>query len=291
MSLPRWRSSVAISIKSRSELDKMRRAGEILAETFRRVAAAVKPGATTADVDRVAEDCITEHGAKPAFKGYRVAGRVFPATICASVNEEVVHGIPSIRRVLREGDNFTVDMGAIWEGYYSDAAFTFAVGGIATLTPEILKLNRVCREALYAGIQACRPGNRVRDIAAAVQARIEQEPEGYGIVQDLVGHGIGTNLHEEPQVPNTTRVHPEALKVKLRPGMCIAIEPMVNLGTQQVKLLDDGWTYVTADGRWSSHFEHSIAITTGDPEVLTEWTDGAVTQGTTGSDGANQAIR
>ena len=234
----------------------MRKAGEIVGKTLALLKASVEPGMTTRDLDRIAFKEITRSGASPTFKGYRG----FPATICASVNEEIVHGIPG-RRKLQEGDIIKVDVGATIEGFIGDAAVTIAVGEV----PEaLLALMEDTRLGLEEGIKAAVPGARVGDIGAAVQEY--GESRGYGVVREFVGHGVGRFLHEDPQVPNYGVAGRGAL---LRPGMCIAIEPMFNAGDWRTRILDDDWTVVTADGKLSSHFEHSIAITNQGPEILT----------------------
>ncbi len=234
----------------------MRKAGEIVGKTLALLKASVEPGMTTRDLDRIAFKEITRSGASPTFKGYRG----FPATICASVNEEIVHGIPG-RRKLQEGDIIKVDVGATIEGFIGDAAVTIAVGEV----PEaMLALMEDTRLGLEEGIKAAVPGARVGDIGAAVQEY--GESRGYGVVREFVGHGVGRFLHEDPQVPNYGVAGRGAL---LRPGMCIAIEPMFNAGDWRTRILDDDWTVVTADGKLSSHFEHSIAITNQGPEILT----------------------
>lgn len=246
-----------ITVKSQSELDRMRRAGKILAKFLREVEAQIRPGVTTAELDRFAEQLILKEKGTPAFKGYHG----FPATICASVNDEVVHGMPG-KRKLNEGDVIGVDVGAIVDGFYADAARTFAVGKVGD---DLLKLMRVTREALEAGIRAVKPGNRISDISHAVEEVIR--PHGYGIVRQYVGHGIGSQLHEEPQIPNFGKPHQGA---EIKPGMAFAIEPMVNAGTHEVKLLKDGWTVVTADGRPSAHFENTVIVTETGAELITQ---------------------
>lgn len=248
--------SGGITIKSPQELALMRKAGEIVGETLNLLKASVEPGMTTRDLDRIAFKEITRRGATPTFKGYRG----FPATICASVNEEIVHGIPS-KRVIKEGDIIKVDVGATYKGLIGDAAVTIPVGQIAA---PLLELMQDTRQGLEAGIRAAVPGARIGDIGAAVQAY--GEARGYGVVREFVGHGVGRFLHEDPQVPNYGEPGRGPL---LRAGMCIAIEPMYNLGDWHTKIMDDQWTVVTADGKLSSHFEHSIAITEQGPEILT----------------------
>ena len=251
--------SGGITIKSPQELALMRKAGEIVGETLNLLKASVEPGMTTRDLDRIAFKEITRRGATPTFKGYRG----FPATICASVNEEIVHGIPS-KRVIKEGDIIKVDVGATYKGLIGDAAITIPVGQIAA---PLLELMQDTRQGLEAGIRAAVPGARIGDIGAAVQAY--GEARGYGVVREFVGHGVGRFLHEDPQVPNYGEPGRGPL---LRAGMCIAIEPMYNLGDWHTKIMDDQWTVVTADGKLSSHFEHSIAITDQGPEILTRHT-------------------
>lgn len=237
----------------------MRQAGEIVGETLNLLKRSVEPGMTTRDLDRIAFKEITRRGATPTFKGYRG----FPATICASVNEEIVHGIPS-KRVIKEGDIIKVDVGATYKGLIGDAAVTIPVGQIAA---PLLELMQDTRQGLEAGIRAAVPGARIGDIGAAIQAY--GESRGYGVVREFVGHGVGRFLHEDPQVPNYGEPGRGPL---LRAGMCIAIEPMFNLGDWRTKIMDDQWTVVTADGKLSSHFEHSIAITEQGPEILTRHT-------------------
>jgi methionyl aminopeptidase len=247
-----------ITIKSGAEQAKMRKAGRIVADFLKAIEAEVAVGVTTAELDRFAEKFIRSKGGSPAFKGYHG----FPATICASVNEEVVHGMPG-KRKLEGGDIIGVDVGAIVDGYYADAARTFAVGPISEENDRLLK---AARGALNAGIAAVKPGNRISDISHAVQQHIA--PYGYGIVRQYVGHGIGTHLHEEPQIPNYGKPNQGA---EIKVGMAFAIEPMVNAGTHEVKVLADGWTVVTADGRPSSHFENTVLVTQSGAELITEY--------------------
>jgi methionyl aminopeptidase len=248
-----------IIYKAPDEIDRMRHAGRIVAGTIERVVDAVAPGRTTADLDQVAEAYIAERGAVPSFKGYRG----FPATICTSVNEEIVHGIPSRRRTLETGDLLSLDFGAIWEGFHADAAVTVFVGGTAR-DPEAEKLARVTKESLDAGIAAIRPGARLSDIGAAIQQ--VAEGAGYALVREYGGHGIGRALHEDPFVQN---YGPPGRGPELRPGLVLAVEPMANLGGAKTRLLADDWTVVTADGSLSAHFEHTIAVTEDGHEVLT----------------------
>jgi len=248
-----------IIYKSPGEIAKMREAGRIVAGTIERVVAAVAPGRTTADLDRVAEDFILAREAVPSFKGYRG----FPRTICTSLNHEIVHGIPSNRRKLESGDLLSLDFGAIWEGFHADAAVTVFVGG-SPRTPEAEKLVRVTKDALEAGIQTIRPGARLSDIGAAIQH--VAEGAGFSLVREYGGHGIGRSLHEDPFIQN---YGPAGHGPVLRPGLVVAVEPMVNLGGSETRLLGDDWTVVTADGSLSAHFEHTIAVTEDGHEVLT----------------------
>ena len=245
-----------ITIKSPQELDSMRRAGAVVGSVITLLKRSVEPGITTRELDNIAFKEITRFGAKPTFKGYRG----FPASICTSVNEEIVHGIPS-KRVLREGDVVKLDVGATLDGLIGDAAVSLPVGEITEEAGSLLEATQQC---LVEGINASLPGNRIGDIGAAVQAF--GEARGYGVVREFVGHGVGRFLHEEPQVPNYGQPGKGPL---LRPGMCIAIEPMLNLGDWHTRVLDDNWTVVTADGMLSAHFEHTIIITENGPEILT----------------------
>jgi methionyl aminopeptidase len=251
-----------IMLKTREEIEIMRAANVIVAEVLRELRRHVQPGVTTADLDRIAEDMTRQRGATPAFKGYAPAGRVFPRSVCTSINEEVVHGIPSERRVLREGDLIGLDFGVCYEGFYGDAAVTVAVG---RADPEAERLMQVTEEALWAGIEQVRAGKRLGDVSAAIQERVERD--GFSVVREFVGHGIGRHLHEEPQVPNFGK---RDRGVRLREGMVLAIEPMVNAGAPDVRVKEDGWTAVTIDGRRSAHFEHSVAVTERGPYVLSQ---------------------
>jgi methionyl aminopeptidase len=246
-----------IALKSPREIGLMRDAGRVLVAAVRLCRDLAKPGVSTLEIDREVEALIREHRAKPAFKGYRG----FPATICASINEEVVHGIPSAQRRLKEGDIVGLDLGAIVEGYYADAAVTLPVGEV---TDEARRLIDVTREALEQGIAQCRVGKRVGDISAAVQRHVEAA--GFGVVRSFVGHGVGRELHEDPQVPNFGEPGRGPL---LRAGMVLALEPMVTMGHWEVRVLADRWTAVTEDGSLAAHFEHTVAITERGPEVLT----------------------
>jgi len=247
-----------IIYKSAEEIAKMRKAGRIVAGTIDRVVAAVRPGITTADLDAVAEAYIDEQGAVPSFKGYKG----YPASICASMNEEVVHGIPSPKRLLAEGDILSLDFGAIWEGFHADSALTMFVGDPPSAEAE--KLVRVTEEALEAGISQIAPGARLSDVGAAVQQ--VAEGAGFSVVREYVGHGIGRNLHEDPQIPNYGEPGRGPL---IKPGLVVAVEPMVNIGGWETRVLADDWTVVTEDGSLSAHFEHTIAVTEDGREVLT----------------------
>ena len=247
-----------IVYKSSPEVEKMRRAGRIVAGTIDRVLAAVAPGRTTADLDRVAEEYIRTQDATPSFLGYRG----FPASICASLNEEIVHGIPSPRRVLKEGDILSLDFGAIWEGFHGDSAVTVFVGDPPSAEAE--KLVRVTQEALEAAISQIRPGGRLSDISHAVEQVVLGA--GFEVVREYVGHGIGRSLHEDPQIPNYGQ---PGRGPQPRPGLVLAVEPMVNMGGWETRVLADDWTVITADGSLSAHFEHTIAITEDGAEVLT----------------------
>ncbi len=250
---------MAVVLKSHEEIEKMRRAGRVVREVLELVRSHVKPGATTLDLEKVAEARLKELGAKPAFKGYHG----YPCVLCTSVNSEVVHGIPSKKRVLKEGDIVSVDFGAVIDGFYGDSAITVPVGD--KIAPVTEKLLRVTEESLKAGIAVVKPGATLGDIGAAVQQVVEAE--GFSVVRDFVGHGIGSQMHEEPQVPNYGQ---PGKGMKLRSGMVIAIEPMVNIGGPDVRVLKDGWTAVTDDGSMSAHFEHTVAVTDTGARILTE---------------------
>ncbi len=244
-----------IILKSRSEIEKMRKCNAIVAAILEELRKKIKPGIKTIELDRLSEEMALKKGARPAFKGYRG----YPYALCASVNSEVVHGMPSERQ-LKEGDIVSLDFGILNDGYYGDAAVTVPVGEI---TPGARRLLKITEEALYRGIAEVKAGNRIGDISAAIQGYVEAA--GYSVVRDLVGHGIGKSLHEDPQVPNYGS---SGRGVELKPGMVFAIEPMVNEGTYRVEILRDGWTVVTADGKLSAHFEHSVAITENGPVIL-----------------------
>jgi methionyl aminopeptidase len=250
---------MAIVCKSSVEIEKMRTSGHIVREVLEHVRSLVKPGATTMDLERAAEKKIKDLGAKPAFKGYYD----YPCVLCASVNEEIVHGIPSERRVLKDGDIVSIDCGVVLDGYYGDSAITVPVG--SSVKPEVQKLLDVTEASLYKGIEQMRIGNAIGDVGAAVQEYVEAN--GFSVVREFVGHGIGTRLHEDPQVPNFgARGH----GARLREGMVLAIEPMVNYGKPATRVLDDKWTAVTVDGSCSAHFEHCVAVTKNGPMILTQ---------------------
>src|SRR5262245_20978035 len=249
--------------KSRNEIEKMRRAGLVVAETLRALRKMIEPGITTRELDAYAENRIRSTGAYPTFKGYRG----FPASICASVNDEVVHGIPSERK-LREGDIIKIDCGATLDGYVGDAAISIGVGKVSE---DLQRLIEITRESLFRAVEKMVPGNRLYDVSYAVQEYVEER--GYSVVREFCGHGIGQRMHEDPQVPNYGR---PGTGPKLKEGWVLAIEPMVNAGTHEVKILPDGWTVKTKDGRASSHFEHTIAVTEDGPQVLTALEDGTM---------------
>ncbi len=249
-----------IELKSAREIALMRAGGHLLADVVDRLRETVRPGLSTLEIDEDVEAFIRGRGALPAFKGYRG----FPATVCISINEEVVHGIPSAHRRIKEGDIVGLDLGCIVEGYYADCAFTLAIGDVP---PKVQQLLDVTRESLDVAIAECRPGRRLSDVSHAVQAHVERH--GFSVVRAFVGHGIGRALHEDPQIPN---FGDPGRGPQLRPGMVLAIEPMVTMGSWEVKVLDDGWTAVTRDGSLAAHFEHTIAVTEDGPEVLTSRT-------------------
>lgn len=246
-----------IVIKSQSELATMRQAGRIVAATLEELKQLVRPGVTTYELDQRAQTIITQQGAVPTFKGYRG----FPASICTSINHEVVHGIPSKKRVLHEGDIISIDVGATFKGLIGDAAITLPVGRISERAQRLLETTE---GALWAAIAQCRAGNYLEDISAAIQDYAEAR--GYSVVREYVGHGVGRQMHEDPQVPNFRQ---GKRGPQLKPGMTLALEPMVNEGTAETRVLRDKWTVVTKDGKLSAHFEHTVAITSGAPEILT----------------------
>jgi methionyl aminopeptidase len=254
--------SGAIILKTPGEIAVMREANLIVAEILARIGEMVRPGVTTGELDKLAEKLIRAAGAKAAFKGYRMRNqKPYPASICSSVNEEVVHGIPG-NRVLKEGDIVGVDVGVIHKGYVGDAARTYPLGEIS---PDAEKLLTITRESLYRGIQQCVAGNRLYDVSGAIQEHVESN--GFSVVRDFVGHGIGRTMHEAPQIPNYKGT---GWNPRLQVGMALALEPMVNEGTWSVKLMPDEWTVVTADGKLSAHFEHSVAITDNGVLILSE---------------------
>lgn len=246
-----------IVIKSKSELATMREAGRIVAKTLEELKQIIRPGVTTYELDQLAQTIITRHGAVPTFKGYRG----FPASICTSINHEVVHGIPSKKRVLNEGDIISIDVGATLKGLIGDAAITLPVGRVSERARRLLETTE---GALWAAIAQCRAGNYLEDISAAIQDYAESR--GYSVVREYVGHGVGRQMHEDPQVPNFRQ---GKRGPQLKPGMTLALEPMVNEGTSETRVLRDKWTVVTKDGKLSAHFEHTVAITNGDPDILT----------------------
>jgi methionyl aminopeptidase len=250
-----------IELKSRDEISRMRAASAVVAEVLTTLRDHARPGVSTGELDAIAEDLTRKRGAKPAFKGYVVQGRTFHHSVCISINDEVIHGVPSKKRVLKEGDIVGLDFGVSIDGYYGDSAMTVPVG---TVSPAAQRLMEVTKAALHAGIDAVRPGNYIADVSAAIQDVAESA--GYSLVREFVGHGIGRKLHEDPQVPN---YRTGTRGVQIKEGLVIAIEPMVNEGTAEVYLRDDGWTAVTRDGRLSAHFEHSVAATADGPYILT----------------------
>jgi methionyl aminopeptidase len=248
---------MAILIKSAAEIEAMRRSGEALRAVHEAVRAAVVAGATTMDLERAAAAKVEQLGVKSAFLGYYG----YPAILCTSVNNEVIHGIPNDRRALQDGDIVSIDCGVVVDGFYSDCAVTYPIG---TPRPDVQKLLRVTEASLYAAIEKAVPGGRLFDISYAVQSMCEAE--GLGVVREFVGHGIGRSMHEDPQVPN---IGSAGKGPRLKPGMVLAIEPMINLGGPEVRVLEDGWTAVTVDGSYSAHFEHTVAITKDGPVILT----------------------
>ena len=248
---------MSVSIKSAREIALMRESGRILAEVHERLKEEIKPGISTYEIDQIGEKMIRSYGCTPSFLNYNG----YPASICVSVNDEVVHGIPNKKRILKEGDIVSLDAGVIWKGYHSDAARTHGVGEISK---EAQNLIDATRQSFYEGIKMAVSGNHLNDISKAVDSYISSL--GYGIVRDLVGHGVGANLHEDPQIPNFAQ---RRRGTKLRPGMTLAVEPMINMGGWQVEWLEDDWTVVTKDGSLSAHYENTILITDGEPEILT----------------------
>lgn len=252
----------AIEQKTAKEIEKMRIAGKVVGEILENLSEIIKPGVTTKYIDEFSEKYIRKLKMTPAFLGVTGVRYPFPASACVSINNEVVHGIPNASRVLKSGDIVSVDLGVFYEGYYGDAARTYAVGSISDTAANLLKITEL---SLQKGIEKALPGNRLGDVSNAVQVVVENG--GFSVVRDFVGHGIGRNLHEEPQIPNYGKA---GIGVKLLPGMVLAIEPMVNEGRFEVCMLDDGWTVVTKDGSLSAHFEHTVAITENGYEILTK---------------------
>jgi methionyl aminopeptidase len=250
-----------IFLKSAQEIELMRRANTIVAEILAELKEKVAVGVTTLDLDAFSEELTYRKKARPAFKGYTVAGRVYPYTLCASVNEEIVHGMPS-KRALKEGDIIGLDFGVVYEGFYGDAAITVGVGKVSA---EAQRLMRVTEDSLYRGIDEIQDGKRLGELSAAIQ-RVAEEA-GFSVVREFVGHGIGKNLHEEPPVPNYGEPH---LGPRMREGMVLAIEPMVTAGRHEVELKEDGWTAVTKDRSLAAHFEHSVAVTKNGPVILSK---------------------
>ena len=247
-----------VTIKSPREISLMRKAGNILAQVHEELGKSLRPGMSTYEIDRLGEEMIRSFGCEPSFKNYHG----YPASICVSVNEEVVHGIPSKKRILKEGDIVSLDAGVIYKGYHSDAARTHGVGEIS---PEATQLIEVTKQCFFEGIKYAKSGNHLNDVSSAIQAYAESF--GYGVVRDLVGHGIGNHLHEDPEVPNFAR---RKKGIRLQPGMTLAIEPMINAGKLDVRWLDDDWTVITKDGSLSAHYENTILITEEEPEILSQ---------------------
>jgi methionyl aminopeptidase len=250
-----------ITLKSAREIELMRRANVIVAEVLQQLKKKVAPGVTTLELDSLAEELTYKNKATPAFKGYKMAGRVYPKSLCVSVNEEIVHGIPA-NRVLKEGDIVGLDFGVIYEGFYGDSAMTVGVGKVSDTAERLM---RVTEAALYRGIEQLRSGNRIGDLSSVIQKTVEDA--GFSVVRAFVGHGIGKHLHEDPPVPNYGE---PGRGDRLKEGMVLAIEPMVNAGTSEVKIKEDGWTAVTSDGSLSAHFEHSVAMTQNGPYILSQ---------------------
>lgn len=247
---------MAVTIKSAREIELMREAGRILALVHEELEKIIRPGISTKEIDRVCEELIRSYGCTPNFLNYQG----YPGSVCVSVNEEVVHGIPTEQHIIKEGDIVSLDTGLIYQGYHSDAARTHAVGEISEQAKQLID---VTRQSFFEGIKMAKAGNHLFDISNAIDAYIR--PYGYGIVRDLVGHGIGTHLHEEPEIPNFAQ---KRRGLRLQPGMTLAVEPMVNIGTPNVKWMKDGWTVISADHSLSAHYENTILITEGEPEIL-----------------------
>ncbi len=253
-----------IKLKSQSEIDRIAAAGDIVAEVLETLGNLVQPGISTADLDDAAREIIRKRGAKPSFLGY--GQPPFPAAICASVDDEIVHGIPSTSRKLEAGSIISVDVGAYLNGFHADAARTFPVGSIS---PDKQKLIQVTEDCFWTAFELARPGNRLGDLSNAVQT--EAQRHGYGVVRELTGHGIGRNLHEEPDLPNFGLA---GRGTRLEPGLVVAMEPMINMGTRRIRMLEDGWTIVTADGKPSSHYENTFVVTADGPRILTARIEG-----------------
>ena len=265
--IPNWSDKLffkkkGIELKSQKEIEKMRIAGQAVGEIFDKLTDIIKPGASTKDIDKFVEKYISSFKMTAAFKGIKGVSYPFPASACVSINDEVVHGIPNVSRKLKQGDIVSVDIGVIYEGYYGDAAKTYAVGSISDTASKLLEITEI---SLQKAIEQAKPGKRLGDVSHAVQKTAEEA--GFSVVREFVGHGIGRYLHEEPQIPNYGK--PDT-GVKLLPGMVLAIEPMINEGGHKVEMLDDNWTVVTKDGSLSAHFEHTVAITENGNEILTK---------------------
>jgi methionyl aminopeptidase len=252
-----------IVLKNKEEIEKIRYSCSVVVDVLMTLSQKVEPGISTYELDKIAEEMAIKNGAKPAFKGYRD----YPGSVCFAINQEVVHGIPSKKKIVKEGDILGMDFGIYKDGYYGDSAITVAVGEVSNEATSLLKITK---ESLYIGIEQARPKNNLYDVSSAIQDHVEKN--GYSIVRTFVGHGIGASLHEDPQVPNFVPKNSSWSKGgKLKPGMVLAIEPMVNVGSPDVKILKDGWTAVTIDGELSAHFEHTVAITENGPDILTEF--------------------
>ena len=255
-----------IFLKTEDEIDLMRRANQLVGKTLGELAKHIRPGISTLQLDSIAEEFIRDHGAVPTFKGFpNPYGGPFPASICTSVNEVVVHGIPDEKTILRDGDIISVDCGALLQGFNGDSCYTFCVGEV---TDEVKQLLKTTKESLYLAIRQAIPGNRLGDISAAVEEHCSQR--GYGIVRELIGHGIGKQMHEDPSVPNYGK---RGIGVPLKNGMCLAIEPMITLGNRAIGMMPDKWTIRTLDGKVAAHFEHTIAIHNGKPEILSSFSE------------------
>lgn len=246
-----------IIIKSDYEIDLMRESGKVTGYILKELENFIKPGISTWEIDKHVGKIIKSHGMIPTFKGYQG----YPANVCASINEEIVHGIPSKKRILQEGDIISIDIGSTYKGYVSDAARTYPVGKVSPMAEKIMK---AAKDSFFKGLEYCKPGNRLSDISHAIQLSVEGD--GFGVVEDLVGHGVGSNMHEEPQIPNYGK---PGRGPRIAKGMVFAIEPMITEGTFEIKTLSDDWTIVTADGKLAAHYENTVVITDGEPELLT----------------------